>query len=149
MERCYSKDPENLKKFPSGAWVNGAPPDYITKRYCKKMSQNDARNMCKIGNTSVKQEAAPPATYQQSAHVAWTSPDIYSAVPADASTYSAQSSSISKEDRMLAKMDMYELARLRSRYDFVPEPEDLTPTQFAMPARASAGEDIQELSNLW
>jgi hypothetical protein len=50
---------------------------------------------------------------------------------------------------MVAKMDMYELAKQRSRYDFVLEPGDLTPTQFTMPARASAGEDIQELNNLW
>jgi hypothetical protein len=37
MDRCYSKDPENLKKFPASNWINGVPPNYISKKYSKEM----------------------------------------------------------------------------------------------------------------
>jgi hypothetical protein len=86
MDRCYSKDPENLKKFPTHNWPNGVPPESILRKYHKEFPQNEARNMVKASRQAHMQKQAPPAMLQQSANVAWTAPDIYSAVPASAST---------------------------------------------------------------
>jgi hypothetical protein len=149
LDRCYSRDPENVKKYPQRHWVNGVPPDSVTRRYGKKYSQNGARNLRKSDYNSVKQASAPPVTHQ-SANVAWTPTPIYSAVPGGASTSSAQNPSIPKEESLVAKIDPYELYRQRSRYDFFePEPEDLTPTHLAMPAEASVGDGFPDISNLW
>jgi hypothetical protein len=139
MERCYSRDPANLKKYPNRQWVNGEPPESIKRRYFKKHSQVEARNLL-----NGQQRPASPATHQ--ANVAWTPPPIYSAVPGVASTSSPQSP---KKDSPEEKPDPYELYRQRSRYDFfVPEPE-MNPNHLAMPAEASVGDGFPDISNLW
>jgi hypothetical protein len=33
IERCYLRDPENLKKYPIRSWVNGQPPENFMRRY--------------------------------------------------------------------------------------------------------------------
>jgi hypothetical protein len=145
MDRCYSKDPENVKKFPAHKWPNGVPPEIILRKYQKKFPQNEARNMVKASMQAQMQKQAPPAMQQQSANVAWTAPDIYSAVPASAST-----STLAPPQRSPSPtLDLYAMARERSRYDFVQEPEILATTQQAMPARTADGGDKNELRYKW
>jgi hypothetical protein len=78
--------------------------------------------------------------------VAWTAPDIYSAVPASTST-----STPAPPQRLASPtLDLYTRARELSRYDFVQEPEDLAIPQHAMHARtAEDSGDRKELRYKW
>jgi hypothetical protein len=142
IERCYAKDTANIKKYPSKQWLNGVPPQGVLKKYYKNFSQAEARGLMKI----LAQARAKCAPTVHQANVAWTPspswtpPDIYSAVPAATSTCVTAP----PQPPAAPTLDLYTLARERSRYDFV-EPEDLAIPQQAMPARTEDGGDKLEL----
>jgi hypothetical protein len=33
MDKCYSKDTTNIRKYPSPNWVNGEPLEFIQRKY--------------------------------------------------------------------------------------------------------------------
>jgi hypothetical protein len=147
MKRCFSRDITNTRKYPSPIWINGEPPEFILNKYCKNLSKNDAQNMVKASRQGKWKRLATPAQHQ--AHVAWTPPHIYSPVPPSTSTSTPappqRSASPTLED-CSPILDLYTRARSVSRYDFVPEPEDLATPQLAMPARTAY--DIGDCTNL-
>jgi hypothetical protein len=44
-ERCYARDPANLKLFPNKNWLNGEVPNYFELRFNKKLTQKEAQKM--------------------------------------------------------------------------------------------------------
>jgi hypothetical protein len=143
MEKCYSRDTTNIRKYPSPNWINGEPPEFILKKYCKNSSKNEAQNMIKASRQARFKRPVTPAKHQ--ANVAWTSPHIYSPVPASTSTPTPPQRPASPI------LDLYSRARSVSRYDFVPELEDLATPQRAMPARTAddSGDCSKELRYKW
>jgi hypothetical protein len=49
-DRCWSKDPANLKLYPSPSWFGGIPPRYILEKYCEKMTSAVATRLCCVAN---------------------------------------------------------------------------------------------------
>jgi hypothetical protein len=44
-DRCYSRDPANLTLFPHSRWPNGEVPQYMTLKYNKKLTQEEAQRI--------------------------------------------------------------------------------------------------------
>ena len=49
-DRCWSKDPKNLKKYPSPYWTSEIPPPIISRKYCKMMTKEEATRECSVTN---------------------------------------------------------------------------------------------------
>jgi hypothetical protein len=47
MERCYARDHENLTKYPNPQWISGQPLETLRRRFCKKHTQEEAKNLAK------------------------------------------------------------------------------------------------------
>jgi hypothetical protein len=145
IDHCFSRDITNIRKYPSPKWINGEPPQFILKKYNKNLSKNDAHNMVEASRQGKWERPATPAQHQ--AHVPWTPPHIYSLVPPSTST----SPPTPPQRPSFPTLDLYTRARSVSRYDFVPEPEDLATPELAMPARTShdIGDCTKELRYKW
>jgi hypothetical protein len=91
MERCYARDPENLIKHPHSQWINGEPSQNMIRRYCKKFTQEEAKNQ-----------------HNRHARSAWTPTTIIPAVSPDHFHLDREQSSTSltpspKEDTVVNK----------------------------------------------
>ena len=100
-------------------------------RYNKKHTQEEARNLTKgiIKST-------PPHHHQAS--LAWTPPPIYTAVP------NQDQASTSNTHMNNEPADRY---RQQGRYNFL-VPESATKPNLAMPAGATIGDGLPDISNL-
>jgi hypothetical protein len=59
-ERCYARDPANLKLFPNKNWTNGEVPNYFKIRFYKKFTQEEAK---KERYHQVVRTPPPPGTF--------------------------------------------------------------------------------------
>jgi hypothetical protein len=125
-DKCYARNPDNLKLFPNHRWPNGEVPNYMTLKFNKKYTQEEAQKMVR--------ETPPraPAQYHQ-ASLAWTPPPIFTADPGD-----NNASSSTNTDRY----------RQEGRYNFL-SPEVITEKELAMEAHTTIGDGFPKLDNLW
>jgi hypothetical protein len=104
----------------------------MKRRYYKKHTQEEAKNL-------IKQilKSAPSAHHQAS--LAWTPPPIYTAVPTQEE---ASTSQTHMENEPAVRY------RQQARYNFL-VPESAREPHLAMPAGATIGDGLPDISNLW
>jgi hypothetical protein len=124
-DKCYARDPANLKLFPNKNWPSGEVPNYFKLRFNKKFTQEEAQKMVR--------ELSPraQAKYYQASMDSTPSPPPPGPVTANSSDNNASSST------------NYDRYRKEGRYNFI-SPEVISEKVLAMEAHTKVEDEFPE-----
>jgi hypothetical protein len=128
-DRCYAKDPTNLTRFPKAKWSK--VPNYMTLKFNKKFTQEEAQKM-------VKEAATRHPQYYQASMDSTPPPP-----PPPTRTFTANPSDNNASSSI--KTDRH---RQEGRYNFL-DPEAITEQEIAMEANTNFGDGFPKSHNLW
>jgi hypothetical protein len=125
-DKCYAKDPANLKLFPNHRWPNGEAPNYFKLRFNKKFTQEEAQKMNK--EASETRHGDRVQQYKASMDSTPPPPGTSTANPSDNNASSS------------VKTNMH---RQEGRYNYL-VPEAIKEQEIAMEAHTNVGDEFPE-----